>query len=123
MKLSEMNTQEMAACLCKIAEPIEMLGKSEKVNELLKVYSEKAKKEQEGTLFEKATQLIGTLIPAFLCAESLPHTVRILSALTGKREAEIMAQKGMQTVKDIMDCLDEDMIRFFTSSVDTERRM
>lgn len=122
MKLSEMNTQEMAACLCKIAEPIEMLGKSEKVNELLASYVEKAKEGQKGTLFAQATQAIGSLIPVLLCEESLPYTVRILSALTGKSTDEIMAQRGVQTVKDIRDCLDEDLIRFFTSSVDTEPR-
>lgn len=114
MKLSEMSTQELASCLCKIAEPIEALGKNEKVNAVLEAHAEKAKNVPKGSLFAQATQTISTSIQAFLCEENLPHTARILSALTGKSVDDIMAQKGVQTMKDIMDCLDEDLIRFFS---------
>lgn len=121
MKLSEMNTVEMAECLCKIAKPVERIGTNEQVNALLKAYTEE---EQKGTtLFAKATRLIGTLTPALLGQECLPYTITILSALTGKSEEEISRQKGIQTMKDIKDCLDEEFIRFFMSSADTAQKM
>lgn len=118
MKLSQMNTPQLAACLCRIAQPIEKLGSNPRVHELLRDYGEREKGEG-APMLTRLSMLIGTLIPALLGDDTLPYTVEILSALTGKPVREIMEQPGMQTVRDAYSVFDDELIGFFTQSANT----
>ena len=115
MKLSEMNTVQMAAALCKMAKPVGHLMQD---TELLKAIAQEGDEAQ--TLGEKIGSLVPEIIPALL-EKHFDATVLILSALTGKSEKAIREQKGLQTVRDIMDSFDGDLMDFFFSSAGTER--
>lgn len=109
MKLSEMNTVELARALCRIAGPIGELCKDDAFRAVLQ-------KKKSAALGEIAGELIPVLLD-----KHFAHMVTILSALTGKTEKEIKQQKGMQTVKDLMECMDQDLLDFFTPSTAAEQ--
>lgn len=112
MKLSEMNTQELAKTLCQIAAPIERIGTSEDVNDAIKQISGDM---NEGTVLSKLSTMIGQIMPALLGAH-FEDTVAIIAAMTGKTAQQVREQNGMQTFRDVRSFLDEDFMRFFTSS-------
>lgn len=111
MKLSEMNTVQLADALVKIAAPIERIGKDEKLNEQM---AEAVAKLRAGgmTRLQHNAAMLGMLIPALL-ERHRADTLAILSALTGKSIEELNAQNGMQTLKEAKACMDEDLMGFF----------
>lgn len=115
MKLSEMNTMELASALCRMAEPMERIGQDEAINAYFaKVAKEKKPKTQLATLAGMA----GTLIPALLDTHRV-DTLTILSAMTGKSVNELEMQSGMQTIRDARACFDGDFMDFFKSAAGT----
>ncbi len=115
MKLSEMNTVELAQALCLLAAPVGRLAEDV---ELLKGMA--AAGEGKETLGEKLGALMPTVIPALL-DKHFDDVVLILSALTGKTPAAIRKQKGFETIRDIRACFDGDLLDFFKSSAGMER--
>ena len=113
MKLKDMDTMQMAACLCRIAPAVERIGVNERVHELLRGYGEK--KDEHVPVLARYSRLVGTLAPALL-GECIEETVEIVSAMTGKSVEEVKAQKGMQTIKDVLEFADADFIGFFGQS-------
>lgn len=111
MKLSEMNTVQLADALVRIAKPIERIGKDEEMNRQM---AEAVERFREGklTTIEQRARMIGMYIPALL-ERHRADTLEILSALTGKSVAEIEAQPGVQTLKEAKACMDEDLMSFF----------
>ena len=111
MKLSEMNTAQLADALVKIAAPCERIGKDAELNKKLAEHA--AKLHTEGmTKLQQNAALIGTVIPALL-ERHRADTFAILSALTGKSAEVLAAQNGMQTLKEAKACLDDDLMSFF----------
>lgn len=108
MKLSEMNTTNLAKALCTLAKPLSEICEDDAFRALMK----KGKETSFGVLISEAAPL--------LLDKHFAHMVTILSALTGKTEKEIKQQKGMQTVKDLMECMDQDLLDFFTPSTAAE---
>ena len=109
MKLSEMDTCALAACLCRLAGPIERIGTCEAVERAMKTVSEHMDK---GTNLERLSVIIGQLVPVLL-GSRLDDTIDILSAMTGKTQEELLRQNGMQTIRDVTECIDGDLLRFF----------
>ena len=116
MKLSEMNTQQLAACLCKIAEPVERIGTDEAVVKAMRDMNVRLK---DGTLMEKIAAMIGALVPTLL-GTHFDDVVVIVAAMTGKTEDGVRAQNGFVTIRDIRSFFDEDFAGFFRPSAAQE---
>lgn len=121
MKLSDMNTVEMAKALCTLAVPV---GNICSDIQLLKDIAEAGKDENGNpasmTLGEMAGKLLPKVVPSLL-DKHFDDTCMILSALTGKTVQQIRKQKGMQTINDIVMCFDGSLLDFFKSSAGMER--
>lgn len=115
MKLSEMNTVQMAKALCELAAPVGRLAEDV---ELMRGMADAG--QGKNTLGEKLGALLPKVIPALL-DKHFDDVVLILSALTGKSGEVIRAQKGVQTIRDIQSCFDGDLLDFFKSSAGMER--
>ena len=117
MKLSEMNTEQLAVCLCKIAPALERIGMDEATNRAFAALSGKL----EGcTRLQQLAQMVGALVPALLGAH-FDDMVTIVAAMTGKTEEGVRAQKGFVTIRDVKSFVDEDFIDFFRSSAAQEQ--
>lgn len=112
MKLSEMNTQQLAKCLCEIAPALDRIGSDDAVG---KVFSSMSEKIAEGTLTKFVSSMAGTLVPVLL-GTHFDDSVTIISAMTGKSEDVVRSQKGMETIRDVKDFFDKDFFDFFRSS-------
>ena len=112
MKLSEMNTVQLSDALVRLAGPMERIGKDAKMNDALKANAEKLREKGMSRL-ENTTALIGAMVPALL-ERHRADTFEILSALTGKSVAEIEAQPGMLTLREARECLDGELLSFFS---------
>lgn len=107
MKLGDMSTVEMGKALCQIAPAIERIVEDPKFTELMR-----PKKEEER---QTVAHILAVMAPVLLDSH-LDDTLTVLSVLTGKKVTELRKQKGTQTIKDIMQCMDKDIVDFFTSS-------
>ena len=117
MKLSEMNTEQLAACLCKIAPSLERIGMDEGTNRAFASISGKL----EGcTRLQQLAHIVGALVPAFLGAH-FDDMVIIVAAMTGKTEDGVRAQNGFATIRDVKSFFDEDFLGFFRSSAAQEQ--
>lgn len=114
MKLSQMNTEQLADALCMMADPIDKIGMDEAFTEKLKEVAKRGKLNK----IQNATTMFATFVPLLL-KNKREETFQILSALTGKTVEEIATQSGMVTLKDAMESIDEDFINFFRQSADT----
>lgn len=114
MKLSEMNTQQLADAICRITPAIARIVEDPETWEALKQYPEKGSMPQ-GVLNIKAAAV---LTPVLL-GKHLRDTAEVLAAMTGKSAKQILEQKGKETIKDITECLDKDLIDFFMQSAGT----
>lgn len=116
MKLSEMDTQQLAACLCKIAEPVERIGTDETVVKALRDMNGRL---NDGTVMEKAAAMIGALVPTLL-GTHFDDVVVIVAAMTGKTEDGVREQNGFATIRDVKSFFDEDFAGFFRPSAAQE---
>ena len=107
-----MNTAQMADALVRIAAPIERIGTDKKMNDLLAERAEKLRSEGMTRLQSNAA-LIGVMVPALLDRHRA-DTYEVLSVLTGKSVAEIEAQPGKETLKDIRESIDGELLSFFS---------
>ena len=117
MKLSEMNTEQLAVCLCKIAPALERIGMDEATNRAFAALSGKL---DGGTRMQQLAQMVGALVPTLLGAH-FDDIVIIVSAMTGKTEEGVRTQNGFATVRDVKSFFDEDYIDFFKSSAAQEQ--
>lgn len=114
MKLSEMNTDQLADALCAIAEPMERIGADDEFNKKIAEFSERQKKDGGVTKLESLTGMIATTIP-WLLSRHRKDVFAILSVLTGKSVADIEAQNGFVTIREARACLDKELTDFFKS--------
>ena len=117
MKLSEMNTQQLAACLCKIAPALERIGMDDGTN---RAFAALTGKLEGGTRMQQLAQIVGALVPA-LMGEHFDDMVTIVAAMTGKTEEVVRAQNGFTTIRDVKSFFDEDFLDFFRSSAAQEQ--
>lgn len=114
MKLSEMNTKQMAKALCDLTKPIANICNDKAVVEALVVLQAVKDGKHEGTLADVIAQVVPVLLDTHY-----DDAAAILSALTGKTREEIDNQSAVQTVTDILTCMDADLSSFFMPSVPT----
>lgn len=112
MKLSEMNTQQLAKCLCEIAPAMERIGVDDAVG---KAFASIPEKLAGGTLMKFYSSMAGTLVPVLL-GTHFDDSIAIISAMTGKSEDIVRTQKSMETIRDVKDFFDKDFFDFFRSS-------
>ena len=115
MKLSEMNTAQLAKALCTLSAPV---GRLVEDVELMRGIADAGKGKE--TMGEKLGALLPKVIPALL-DKHFDDVVLILSALTGKTAEAIRKQNGFETIKDVRSCFDGDLLDFFKSSAGMER--
>lgn len=115
MKLTEMNTSQLATAICGIAEPLSRIAQDKKLNEALAVYKDNHNENQ--TVLEKTSGLMFQIVPALLNTH-FADMVKVISIMTGKSVEEVQEQNGFQTIMDIKAFFDKDFAVFFSKSAD-----
>lgn len=108
MRLNEMNTRQMAKTLCGLTKPIASLCEDKAVMDALQLLQDARSGKAQDTM----AGLLAKVVPVLL-DKHYDDVAEILSVLTGKTRAEIDAQSGLDTIKDIKACLDGDLASFF----------
>ena len=112
MKLSEMNTKQLAQALCAMADPLSRITQSKELNEALSAYSTNHREDQ--TVLQKFSGLIEKTVPALLCTH-YDDMVKVIAVMTGKSAEEINNQNGAQTIIEVKTFFDKDFSDFFTT--------
>ena len=112
MKLSEMNTRQMADALCKLAEPI---GNMMADKQFTDAFASALKRDQGGTMREQLAPAAQAVLPQ-RHRTHIDDLIAIAAALTGKTAEQVATQKGTETIRDLMGCFDKDLVDFFKSS-------
>lgn len=110
MKLSQMTTDQAADVLVRIAEPAANLMHDD---EMLAVIQRLAESDGSNALKFISDNLVA--VTGVLLGSHKHDVYEILAALSGKDEATISGQKITDTIRDIRDCWDGDLLGFFGS--------
>lgn len=114
MKLSEMSTQKAAQKMCDIAIPMANIAQDEKTAEAMRAFPmEKIKDMPMINLIGKAIALI---VPLAL-RDHFEDLCEIVAAMTDKTAETVKSQKIIDTVTDVKNIVDGDIVHFFTSAV------
>lgn len=114
MKLSEMNTKQLAAALCRLTQPVSRIAKDEEINAALSAMSKQMRENEHMTMAEKAGALL-ELVPLLL-EKHYADAVEIIAAMTGRLASEVETLNGMQMIAELRDSVDAEFVRFFRSS-------
>ena len=114
MKLSEMNTRQLAAMLCRLTLPMSRIAQDEALSGVFKRLKDAMRANEYMTNMQKMAMLMDA-VPVLLEAH-YEDTVEIIAAMTGKSAAEVDEQNGMETIKELAGCIDSQFIDFFRSS-------
>ena len=128
MKLSEMTTVQLSNAIADLAEPLANIAEDKelasRLSEYRKFFIETGETDKDGsTSGTKIIQLAANLIRNIFPISMKTHcndTIAIIAALTGKTKKQVAQQKGLQTIKDLTESIDKDLIDFFRSSVSTD---
>ena len=110
MKLTEMNTEQLTRTLCALAGPVCRIAEDVRVQAAMAALAEAGLGELP--LNEAVPMLIANLVPVMLGTHA-EEVWQIAAALTGKQEAEIRAQSGLQTIDELRRVWSEELIDFF----------
>ena len=111
MKISEMNNEQAADALIKLAEPFENICNDEEMLFLM----EKVKNVQDQPLLKS----IGDILPKFILYALKKHRndlYAIIGALTMKPVSEVAKMNFKETVNTVKESYDDIIRDFFTSS-------
>lgn len=112
MKISEMNNEQAADALIKLAEPFENICNDPEMLELM----EKVKDAQG----KPVIQTLGDILPKFVLYALKKHRndlYQIIGAVTMKPIAEVAAMNFKETINIVKESYDDIIRDFFTSSV------
>ena len=112
MKISEMNNEQAADAMIKLAEPISHLMEDEATMNLLREM-------QNGQKGEGGVAYFGRMLPKivpFLMKDHKNDVFAIVAALTLRPVSAVGKMNFMQTVREIRESIDEDFLGFFTQS-------
>lgn len=112
MKLSEMNTDQMAEALCAMGDHVNNICMDTEFNDQIKKLSDDMNAGGM-TVYQKLGRTVSLWLPALLVTHKA-EVYAILSVLTGKSVEEIAAQNGMQTIKDARESFDGELKSFFS---------
>ena len=110
MKISQMTTDQAADALIRITEPASNIMHDE---ESIHVLEKLAKGNTENGLSFIADNLVP--VATVLLKTHRTDVYEILSALNGKKSADIGKQKITETIRDIKECWDGELVDFFAS--------
>lgn len=97
-KISEMNTEELAVCLCNAADPVSnLLGDNEVVDAFGKL-GEKMKGKRVLAMFG---MFVSVVVPTLLGEKHRDDTYALLAAVSGVSVDEVKRQNGFKTAKDV----------------------
>lgn len=116
MKLSEMDTEQLAACLCELAPALDRISADDSMS---KTFANIAKKLDGKWWVQQIAQIVCTFVPMLMGAH-FDDMVTIVAVMTGKTEECVRKQKGMETIRDVNDFFDKDFFDFFKSSAAQE---
>lgn len=108
MKLSEMNTVQLADALVALSEPLSRIGRDPAMN---RAFTDLGRFEG-ATALEKASHLFVPLTTALLKTHRA-DTLAVLSALTGKGVDALERQRGLDTLREAKACFDQELLDFF----------
>lgn len=108
MKLSEMSTEQFADAMLTLAPAVASIAEDKAITQVMDNIAKKSR----GDALEFAGAIAREAVPALL-KEHRADMYVILSAMSGKPAKEIQAQPVMQTIHDVRELLDADMIDFF----------
>lgn len=111
MKISQMETDKLVEILIKIAAPVARLAEDKKISDFFR------KMPKEMTIINLIAKS-GEIIPVLL-KDHKSDLYTILAALCEKSEDEIAKQKITETIEDIKESFDEDIVNFFMRSTTT----
>lgn len=111
MKISEMSTAKAADVLVKIVEPVTKILMDQEAVSMLQVVVDTAKD-------TGAEGIIGAFIKIvpYLLEKHRNDTFTIIGALNGKSVEKVAKQNILQTIADVRESIDKDLIDFFKSS-------
>lgn len=112
-KLSEMNSEELMVALCRLAEPAANLFGDPAVMDALHRLTEE--KSSCDTMLQLMAKAVGIISPVILGEKHRDDVFQIVSAVRGVDVSVIRKQNGLQTVREIVQILfqDIDAIAFF----------
>ena len=108
----------MAEALCKLTEPIGNMVADKACTDAL---ASALQRNQDGTIGEQLAHAAKAVLPQML-GPHLDDLIAIAAALTGKTAGQVAEQRGTETIRDLMDCFDKELVDFFRSSARTESR-
>lgn len=111
MKLNEMTTDQAADALVRLAEPVAEIVNDEKVFVLI----QEAGKIANGAWQQQLAFILRDVAPVLL-KDHREALYVVLSIMTGKTVKQVAKQPVMDTVADIKDSVDQELLRFFTPS-------
>lgn len=119
VKLSEMNTRQLAGAMCALVRPMQVIAQDEEINKAFMAISAKGEEAQSMTVLEKGSMLL-EVVPVLL-EKRYTETMAIMSVMTGKNVSELEAQNGMETMNELRECIDKQFLDFFRSSAVTAK--
>ena len=111
MKISEMTTDQAADVLVRIADPAANIMHDKKVVDML----EQMATGKDVSPFKFIADNLGAVV-AVLVGDHRGDLYEVVAALSGKTVKDVAAQKFTETVKDIRESWDGDLVDFFGSS-------
>ena len=110
MKISQMNSEQGADVLMKIMKPVcDILADRDAVTLFDNLQGLDPDQAMEGL-----TAVVMQALP-YLLEKHRMDTFAIIGALSGKTAQQIASQRFLETVRDVIDCADRELIDFFTS--------
>lgn len=117
MKLHEMDTETMADVICNISDPVSHIIDDKKIMDGIAKIAEKHDGE---TVANKVAVIIRTFVPILLKSHR-EDMFAIVAAMSGKKVNDVRHQPFMDTVMDIKNLADKDLLDFFTQHESAEQ--
>lgn len=114
MKLSEMNTKQLAAALCQLTKPMQNIAADESLNGVFESIDKKMHSGRYMSAMEKMGMLLDTV--PILLETHYGDMIRIISIMNGKSIAEVEEQNGMEMIDELRKSIDSQLVGFFRSS-------
>ena len=111
MKLSEMNSEQLARTLCSLTPILCTMAEDTRVAEALDRFAEEDKG-GESTMARSAA-LLKTLVPVIL-KDHEDEFFRAAAILTGKSSGVLRNQSGLALVRELRQCWEDELALFFS---------
>lgn len=111
MRLSEMETEQAVRLLCALTEPMCRIAEDEQTQD---VVSELTDAGLSGLPPLKAWALAWSRLSPLLLHDHAAEVWEIAAALLGKTAAEVRRQRAGETLAQLRECWDEELLGFFS---------